>query len=188
MTVLLSFLSAIFAANIILSYGFVSTNVVDASTNVKKSFFLGLVVAALSFVAALVSFGLGLALDKANLGSLLLVLQVLVVLGLVYIIKLVKDKKFSECSLITEDFVFELLNIAIVGVSLVVVTSGLSFVNTIGFALGSGIGYTLVLSMFAAIKGRFDNYDVPRAIKGLPLALLTLGLMAMAFLGFAGIF
>lgn len=188
MTVLLSFLSAIFAANILLSYGFVSTNVLDSTTNVKKSFFLGLIVASLSLIASLISFGLGLLLNKVSLGGLLLVIQVFVVLGLVYLVKIIKDKKFSECGLVTENFIFELLNIAIVGISLVVVTSGYSFVDMVGFALGSGLGYTLVLTMFAAIKGRFDNYDVPRAIKGLPLALLTLGLMAMAFLGFSGIF
>jgi electron transport complex protein RnfA len=55
------------------------------------------------------------------------------------------------------------------------------------FALGSGLGYAFIIITFTAIRLRLDSANVPKAMKGLPIAFITASLMAMAFMGLSGI-
>ena len=59
-------------------------------------------------------------------------------------------------------------------------------INSIVYALGAGCGFTLVLTLFAAIRERLQIADVPLPFKGTPVALIAAGLMSLAFMGFAG--
>ena len=61
-----------------------------------------------------------------------------------------------------------------------------SIVNSMVYALGAGTGFTLVLVLFAAIRERLTLNDVPTPFKGTAIALITAGLMSLAFMGFAG--
>ncbi len=80
-------------------------------------------------------------------------------------------------------------NCAVLGVALSVTGGGLavSFLDATMIALGSGLGFTLVLMAFSAIRIKLDSKDVPRAFKGLPIAFVTAALMSLAFLGFSGL-
>ena len=53
--------------------------------------------------------------------------------------------------------------------------------------LGSALGYALVLVSFSAIRIKLDSKDVPKAFKGMPIALITASLMSLAFLGLVGL-
>jgi len=53
--------------------------------------------------------------------------------------------------------------------------------------VASALGFTLALVIFAGIREQLDLYDMPKAMKGAPVALITAGLLALAFFGFAGI-
>ena len=78
-------------------------------------------------------------------------------------------------------------NCAVLGVALLAVGSGLSFAGTIFFSAGAAAGFSLVMVLFGAIRERLEGADVPAPFKGAPIALITAGIMSLAFLGFVGL-
>ena len=79
-------------------------------------------------------------------------------------------------------------NCAILGLAILNVDFEYSLVKSLVFAIGSGIGFTLALLLMSGIRERLDTADVPPSFKGVPIALVTAGLLSVSFLGFAGLF
>ena len=78
-------------------------------------------------------------------------------------------------------------NCAILGVAIInTQDKGYGLPQTIVHALGAGIGFTLALVLMAGIRERLDIHRIPKSLEGFPIAFITAGLMAMAFLGFSG--
>ncbi|MHC5077861.1 MAG: electron transport complex protein RnfA [Planctomycetota bacterium] len=77
-------------------------------------------------------------------------------------------------------------NCAILGVCLLNIQEGYSFVTTIFHAIGAAVGFTLALVLMAGIRERLDMADVPESLEGAPIAFIVAGLMGIAFLGFSG--
>lgn len=77
-------------------------------------------------------------------------------------------------------------NCAVLGVSLLVVQEQMSLLQTLFYALGSALGFTLVIVLFAGLRQRLKLARVPQSFAGTPIAFITAGLLAMAFMGFAG--
>ena len=77
-------------------------------------------------------------------------------------------------------------NCAVLGVAILVVQQEMSLFQTLFYALGSAIGFTLVIVLFAGLRQRIKLANVPEAFTGLPIAFITAGLLSMAFMGFAG--
>ncbi len=78
-------------------------------------------------------------------------------------------------------------NCAVLGVALLVVQDQMSFSQTLVYALGSALGFTLVIVLFAGLRQRLRLAKVPEAFSGTPIAFITAGLLSMAFMGFAGL-
>lgn len=78
-------------------------------------------------------------------------------------------------------------NCAVLGVALLNVGENNSFLESAFYGFGAAIGFTLVMVLFASIRERIDVADVPTPFKGAPIALITAGLMSMAFMGFGGL-
>jgi electron transport complex protein RnfA len=78
-------------------------------------------------------------------------------------------------------------NCAVLGVALLNVQQSHGFVESALYGLGAAIGFTLVLVMFAGIRERLVTADVPEVFKGNAIALITAGLMSLAFMGFSGL-
>ena len=78
-------------------------------------------------------------------------------------------------------------NCAVLGVTMLVLEKGLSFVPALVNAFGSGIGFLVAMVLFSGIRERFDKADVPEFMKGLPITLVAASLVAVSFLGFQGI-
>jgi electron transport complex protein RnfA len=79
-------------------------------------------------------------------------------------------------------------NCAVLGVALSVLDLGKgSFAEAMFVTLGSALGYRLVIIAFSAIRIKLDVKDVPKAFKGMPIALVTAALMSLAFMGLAGL-
>ncbi|TCS38882.1 electron transport complex subunit RsxA [Reinekea marinisedimentorum] len=78
-------------------------------------------------------------------------------------------------------------NCAVLGVALLVIQNQMSFSQTLFYAFGSALGFTLVIVLFAGLRQRLKLAKVPESFEGAPIAFLTAGLMSMAFMGFAGI-
>lgn len=77
-------------------------------------------------------------------------------------------------------------NCAVLGVALLNVNEANNFVESVFFGFGAAGGFALVLVMFAAIRERLEAADVPLPFRGTSIALLTAGLMSLAFMGFSG--
>jgi Na+-translocating ferredoxin:NAD+ oxidoreductase subunit A len=75
-------------------------------------------------------------------------------------------------------------NCAVLGVPLLNLSENRTLVDSVLLALGSAIGFTLVLVLFASLRERLEGADVPPAFRGAPIALITAALMSIAFMGF----
>jgi electron transport complex protein RnfA len=78
-------------------------------------------------------------------------------------------------------------NCAVLGIPLLNVQAQHNFVESLFFGMGGALGFTLVLVLFAAIRERMEAADVPLPFRGTSIALITAGLMSLAFMGFAGL-
>lgn len=79
------------------------------------------------------------------------------------------------------------VNCAILGVSLFMIIREYTLLQSIGFSVGSGIGWTLAIVALAGIRQKLKNANVPRGLEGPGITLIITGLMALAFIGFSGI-
>lgn len=77
-------------------------------------------------------------------------------------------------------------NCAVLGVALLSVRQNHGFIDSALYGFGAAAGFTLVLILFAALRTRIDASDVPLPFKGNAVALMTAGIMSLAFMGFAG--
>lgn len=78
-------------------------------------------------------------------------------------------------------------NCAVLGIPLLSVALGHNLLEALVFGFGSSVGFSLALALFAGIRERLAGADVPRLFKGTAIAMVTAGLMSLAFMGFAGL-
>ncbi len=78
-------------------------------------------------------------------------------------------------------------NCAVLGVALLNIQENNSFIHSILYGFGAAVGFSLVLILFSALRERIAAADVPKAFKGNAIALVTAGLMSLAFMGFSGL-
>ncbi len=77
-------------------------------------------------------------------------------------------------------------NCAVLGVALLNVQEGYDFVYTLVYSFSAGLSFMLAIVLFAGVRERLETADIPEPLQGFPIALITAGLIAMAFLGFSG--
>lgn len=78
-------------------------------------------------------------------------------------------------------------NCAVLGVALNSVSYGYNFIETVVYGVSTAIGFTIAIVLMAGIRERIADNDVPESFKGMPIVLLTAGLMSIAFVGFSGL-
>ena len=78
-------------------------------------------------------------------------------------------------------------NCAVLGVAILMIQKEFTLLQSVVFSFASAIGFALALVLFAGIRERLDFEEVPAAMKGIPVALVTAGILAMAFMGFSGL-
>jgi len=79
-------------------------------------------------------------------------------------------------------------NCAVLGVALLNMTEGYGFVPSVINGFAGGAGWTLSTLLFAGVRERIEGAHIPPAMRGMPIAFLAAGLMALAFMGFQGLF
>ena len=77
-------------------------------------------------------------------------------------------------------------NCAVLGVALLALQMRLNFSETLIYSVGAAAGFTLVITLFAAIRERIDHARLPAAFRGAPITLITAGILSLAFMGFSG--
>ena len=78
-------------------------------------------------------------------------------------------------------------NCAVLGVAILMIQKEFDLLQSVTFSVATAVGFALALVLFAGIRERLDFEDVPRAFRGIPIALITAGILAMAFMGFSGL-
>ena len=78
-------------------------------------------------------------------------------------------------------------NCAVLGVAILMIQKEFSLLQSVTYSVATAIGFGLALVLFAGLRERLDFEDVPAAFKGVPIALITAGILAMAFMGFSGL-
>ncbi|MEG1658861.1 MAG: Rnf-Nqr domain containing protein, partial [Oscillibacter sp.] len=78
-------------------------------------------------------------------------------------------------------------NCAVLGVALLNIQSKYNFIESVVYGITGGLGFLLAIVLFASIRERMVFSEPPKAFEGFPIALVTAGLMALAFMGFSGL-
>ena len=126
-------------------------------------------------------------LELANITFMDTITYILVIASIVQLIEMF-IKKYSAPLYKSLGVYLPLIttNCAVLGVAQGNTDNALSFGDSMANAIGTGLGFALVIFIFSTIRYRLDASDTPKAFKGIPIALVTAALMAMAFLGFSG--
>ncbi|HYW94176.1 MAG TPA: electron transport complex subunit RsxA [Bacteroidales bacterium] len=78
-------------------------------------------------------------------------------------------------------------NCAVLGVAVLTIQKDNNLIESVFFSAGNALGFGLALILFSAIREQLELLNIPKAMKGVPIAFVTAGLLALAFMGFAGI-
>jgi len=78
-------------------------------------------------------------------------------------------------------------NCAILGVAILTIQKDFNLLEGVVFAISNAVGFGLALTIFAGIREQLDLGNIPKGLKGTPIALITAGILAMAFMGFSGL-
>lgn len=126
-------------------------------------------------------------LDKFGLPYLQYVSFILIIAALVQFIEMYM-KKYQKKLFEAFGIYLPLIttNCTILAVALLNIVKGYNFIESLIFAIGAGFGFTLALIIMSGIRERLELADIPQALKGIPIALIIAGLLALAFGGFAG--
>ena len=123
-----------------------------------------------------------------DLGYMQTVAFILVIAALVQFIEMFLQK--SMPSLYTALGVYLPLittNCAVLGVALLNIQNNYNFISSVVYGITGGLGFLLAIVLFASIRERLVFADYPKSFEGFPIALVTAGLMALAFMGFSGL-
>ena len=123
-----------------------------------------------------------------DLGYMQTVAFILVIASLVQFIEMFLQK--SMPTLYTALGVYLPLittNCAVLGVALLNIQNSYNFIESVVYGITGGLGFLLAIVLFASIRERLVFAEYPKAFEGFPIALITAGLMALAFMGFSGL-
>ncbi|MDZ7831759.1 MAG: NADH:ubiquinone reductase (Na(+)-transporting) subunit E [Desulfobacterales bacterium] len=193
------FLNSVFAGNILLAYFLGMCSFVAVSRNLEASIGLGFaVIFVLSITVPLnwLIFRYLLAPDALewaglggfNLSFLKLIVFIAVIAAMVQAIEMIIDR-FSAALYANLGIFLPLIavNCAILGGSLFMVERNYTFMESVVYGFGSGVGWMLAIVAMAAVRLKLRYADLPQGLEGFAITMIVTGLMAMAFMMFSGI-
>lgn len=181
--------AAIFTNNMILSNFLGMCSFIAVSNEIKTSFSLG---QAVTFVITLTTilnyFIYYKILVPFGLEYLRFIVFILSIAAFVQLVEMIIDRYFPALYYALGIFLpLITVNCAVLGVSLFMVIREYSFLQSVAFGLGSGLGWTLAIVAMAGIRQKIKNNNIPEGLQGPGITLIITGIMALAFIGFSGI-
>ena len=189
MEYILIFISAIFVNNIVLSQFLGICPFLGVSKKIQTSLGMGMAVAFVLTVATVVTFILQkCVLDPLGLQYLQTIAFILVIASLVQMVEIVL-KKVSPALYQSLGIFLPLIttNCAVLGVAILVIQKDFTLVESIVYALSTAVGFALALVVFAGIREQLAYANIPKGMRGMPIVLVTAGLLSLAFMGFSGV-
>ena len=182
-------ISAIFVNNILLAQFLGVCPFLGVSNKVSTSLGMGMAVTFVmtisSVVVYLLQYGVLVPLGIEYMQTIVFILVIATLVQMVEIIL----KKISPALYGALGIFLPLIttNCAVLGVAILLVQKEFTMLESVIFAASSALGFTLAIVLFAGLREKLELSDLPKAMKGVPIALITAGLLAMAFMGFAGL-
>lgn len=189
MSYLTIFISTIFINNIVLSQLLGISAFIRSSHKMPSALSSSL---ALIIIMPIISMITGLVYQNFlvihQLEFLITPVFILIVTTIVQLFELtIKKLSPSDNGSLENSSPFLIVNCAILGTALLSTQKDLSPLHSACFGLANALGFMLAITLFASLRERLNNASVPPLLKGIPLSLITAGLLSMAFMGFAGI-
>lgn len=189
MELIIIFISAALINNFVLSYFLGICPFIGVSSKISSAISMGLAVIFVMTITAIVSWLINhLILIPYHLEFLTIPSFILVIASLVQFVEMV-IKKVSSAIYRALGIFLPLIttNCAILGLALFAAMREYSLIESLIFAIGAGSGFTLALVIMAGIREELELADVPEPFQGAPITLIVAGLLALTFMGFAGI-
>ncbi|MCX8083956.1 MAG: electron transport complex subunit RsxA [Calditerrivibrio sp.] len=127
-------------------------------------------------------------LNPLDLGYLQTIIFILVIASLVQFVEMVIEK--TSPALYSSLGIFLPLittNCAVLGAAILNIQNNYSFLQMLIFTIGSAVGFSIALVIFSGIRERIELSDIPFYFRGLPITLITAGILSLAFMGFSGL-
>lgn len=189
MSYLMIFIAAIFVNNIVLSQFLGICPFLGVSKKISTALGMGFAVMFVMTLSAIVTFLIYYKLlVPNNLTFMITVVFILVIASLVQMVEIIL-KKVSPLLYQALGIFLPLIttNCAVLGVAILAIQKNFGLLSSVCYGLANAMGFTLAIVLFAGLRERMSRTRLPAAVKGAPIALLTAGLLSMAFMGFAGI-
>jgi electron transport complex protein RnfA len=189
MEYILIFIAAVFVNNIVLSQFLGICPFLGVSKKVETAEGMSAAVTFVLTIATIVTFIVQkYVLDAFGLGFMQTITFILIIAALVQMLEIIL-KKVSPALYQALGVYLPLIttNCCVLGVAIMVIQKEYNLLQAVVYAISTAIGFSLALTIFAGIREQLSVTHVPEGMKGTPIALITAGLLAMAFMGFSGI-
>ena len=186
---ILAIVSSMLIDNVVLSRFYGICPVLGVSKKVKSSLGMGIAVVFVIVMATLICYPLYELLKLAHIEFMDTVAYILVIASLVQLVGLF-IKKFSPSLYKSLGIYLPLIttNCAVLGVVQSNTDQSLTFLMSLANTVGTSVGFLIIIVVFSCIRARLETANTPKAFKGLPIALITAALMALALMGLQGLF
>jgi len=185
---LVIFVAAVFTNNILLTYFLGMCSFLACSREFPTAIGLGAAVTFVMTATTVINYLVyHYLLMPADLGHLQLVVFITVIAAFVQLVEMVLER-FSPRLYYTLGIFLPLItvNCAILGVALFMVNFEYTFPQAVGFGAGAGVGWTLAIVLMAGLRRKMAYANIPAPFQGVAVTMITTGVMALAFSGFAG--
>ena len=189
MEYILIFIAAVFVNNVVLAQFLGICPFLGVSKKVETAAGMGAAVTFVLTIATIVTFLVQkYVLDVFDLGFMQTISFILIIAALVQMVEIIL-KKVSPALYQALGVFLPLIttNCCILGVAILVIQKEYNLLESVVYAISTAIGFALALIIFAGVREQLALTHVPESMKGTPIALITAGLLAMAFMGFSGI-
>ncbi len=189
MEYILIIIAAIFANNIVLMKFLGVCPFIGVSSKVETSVGMTGAVTFVMVIATIVTYLLQkYVLDAFEIGFMQTITFILVIASLVQLVEIIL-KKVSPSLYQALGIFLPLIttNCAVLGVAILAVQNEYNLLESVVYAIANAIGFGLALIVFAGLREHMDMVKIPKAMKGVPIAFVVAGLLALAFLGFSGL-
>lgn len=181
-------LSAVLTNNFIFSQFLGCCPFLGCSSKIDTAAGMGLAVTFVMGLASAICWLVNCLLVKLGLGFLQTIAYILVIAALVQFIEMFLKKSIpSLYSALGIYLPLITTNCAVLGVVLLNVQNDYTFIASVVYGITGGLGFLLAIYLFSTIRERVQFADYPKCFEGFPIALITAGLIALAFMGFSGL-
>lgn len=186
-TLFVAIISAALVNNVVLSRFLGLCPFLGVSKKTSTAMGMGAAVIAVISLSSAITYFINKYILKESLSYLRTIVFILIIAALVQTVEIILKKKIP--SLYNALGVYLPLittNCAVLGVAIDSAQKGYDFAMTMVYSVGTAVGFLIAIVIMSGIRERIANNNIPEAFKGMPIVLITAGLMAIAFSGFSG--